>query len=106
MPRDEAAQADRDNDPEPDCKHGCHGDCLFNGSDKCTWQCHSYDNTAPYLKHLIVELENQRDTAATKLYAIKGVLMKLATDEIARKMAGWNDTEVDDELNRRLGQET
>lgn len=34
------AQADYDNDPEPDCRHGCNGNCYESGSDRCNFTCH------------------------------------------------------------------
>lgn len=26
---------------EPDCLHGCNGDCLTSGSDVCNFMCHA-----------------------------------------------------------------
>lgn len=82
MPRDEAAQADRDGDPHPDCRHGCNGDCLFAGSDVCTFSCHSYDVVAPVFLARITRLEIIRDQAASEIYQMKMALNRLATEEM------------------------
>jgi hypothetical protein len=46
--RDEAAAVDADNDPS-DCRHGCNGDCVANGSpdDRCNFTCHPHLRQCP-----------------------------------------------------------
>ena len=90
MPEDEAAQADRDNDPNPDCRHGCNGDCLVSGSEVCTWQCHTFDSVQGYFQWKIRELEQKRavadtmgqETLSREIYARKVALARLAANEL------------------------
>lgn len=34
---------DKARSPEPDCRHGCNGDCMVSGSDVCNFTCHAFD---------------------------------------------------------------
>lgn len=39
--QEEAAAVDADNDPS-DCRHGCNGECVVSGSEKCSFFCHPH----------------------------------------------------------------
>lgn len=44
--QDEAAAINADNDPS-DCRHGCNGDCVASGGDRCTFACHPHLRACP-----------------------------------------------------------